>query len=434
MGKLPLALGVGLAWFLASFASFAWAGAISLIGQLDPNDAQDAFLYQFTLSAPTTVSIQTWGYGGTANAPGGTNAQGTVIPAGGFDPYLSVFNGTGPTATFRGSNDDGACPPGTVSAGNCRDSTLSLVALPAGTYTLALSAFVNMSFAENLGTGTLGDGFIGLGSFGGQTNNYAVDISGTNVVVPTLALSYLPNALTFGAQTLNTTSGPLTVTVTNTGSTPVALGALAVAGTNASEFTTGGDCVGSLGVGASCVINVAFRPTATGLRVAQLSLNSNASGSPALIDLEGTGTAGAQATATLTTTDLGFGNQLVGTPSAAQSLVVTNAGGAPLVIGIDVEGGADPGDFAITDGCAGQTIAPGATCTVTVVFTPAVFGARSATLTFNSNASNNPVMVTLHGNGGVASTAVPTLNTWGLVVLALGIGFVGMRPNPKYRR
>ena len=63
--------------------------------------------------------------------------------------------------------------------------------LPAGTYTLAVSAFLNMSLAENLGVGNLGDGFIGLGSFGTRTNAYAVDISGRHVVAPTLQLSYI---------------------------------------------------------------------------------------------------------------------------------------------------------------------------------------------------------------------------------------------------
>ena len=38
------------------------------------------------------------------------------------------------------------------------------VTLTSGLYTIALGAFANMSFAENLGTGTFGNRFIGLGS------------------------------------------------------------------------------------------------------------------------------------------------------------------------------------------------------------------------------------------------------------------------------
>lgn len=418
------ALGISFACYLTLCAGMAWGGAISLAGQLDPNDAQDVFLYPFTLSATTTVTIQSWGYGGTLSAPGGKNAQGNVIPTGGFDTYLSVFSGSGPTATFLISNDDGVCPPGTIAVGLCGDSALTLSALPAGSYTLALSSFENMSFAENLGTGTLGDGFIALGSFGGRSNNFAVDISGGAVAVPALALGYVPNALTFGAQTLNVASGPLTVIVTNTGAGTVALGALTLGGANAAEFTVGGDCTGTLSAAASCVISVTFRPTATGLRAATLSLASNASGSPAVINLHGTGTSSLVASATLSATDLDLGNRAPGQSSRPHMLTITNTGGAPLIIGSDSEGGNNPGEFVITDLCAGQTLAPGATCTLSVVFTPTAFGRRSATVTINSNASNNPVTVTLRGNGALPAP-IPTINAWGILLLSLMLALGG---------
>ena len=126
--------------------------------------------------------MQTWSFGG------GTNAAGQVIAAGGFDAYVSLFAGWGGGASFLVSNDDGLCPPG-AGAPSCADSTLSIV-LPAGRYTLAISQPANFSFAENLGTGTLGDGFIGLaGSWSGGacaatcSSAYAVDI-GSAALVP----------------------------------------------------------------------------------------------------------------------------------------------------------------------------------------------------------------------------------------------------------
>jgi len=46
-------------------ASLAAASAplaqTSLVGALDPNNAQDVLLHVFTLSAPGSVSIQSWG-------------------------------------------------------------------------------------------------------------------------------------------------------------------------------------------------------------------------------------------------------------------------------------------------------------------------------------------------------------------------------------
>jgi len=49
--------------------------------------------------------------------------------------------------------------------------------LAAGTYEIAISAFENMSFAENLGSGTLADGFTGLGGLQpGEDLHFAFDV------------------------------------------------------------------------------------------------------------------------------------------------------------------------------------------------------------------------------------------------------------------
>ena len=130
---------------LLAFITTSLAFAQSFTGSLNPANANDVFLVKFSLSAPATVKVQSWGYGGSSNAPGGTNAAGTVIAAGGLDPYISLFSGSGINATFLASNDDGLCPPGTPVSTFCLDPTLT-VNLPAGSYTLALSAFENFSF------------------------------------------------------------------------------------------------------------------------------------------------------------------------------------------------------------------------------------------------------------------------------------------------
>ena len=174
-----------LAFVALASASWSCLADISLVGALDPTNPQDVYVYSFTLTTPATISIQSWGYGGTAAAPGGTNLKGAVIPPGGFDPYVSVFSGIGPAATFLASNDDGACPPGSPAVGQCYDSALQLN-LPPGSYTVAMTSFLNMSFAENYGSGTLGDGFIALGTFGDFSNAFAFDVAGGGVGAPVL--------------------------------------------------------------------------------------------------------------------------------------------------------------------------------------------------------------------------------------------------------
>ena len=408
--------------FLALSASGALAAALSLTGLLDPNDAQDVFLHPFTLTAPATVTIQSYGHGGSAGAPAGRNAAGTVIAAGGFDPYLSVFSGTGSTATFVAANDDGTCPPGTVSDGACRDPALS-IALPAGNYTLALSAFLNLSIAENYGSGSLGDGFAGLGSFGTRSNAWAVDISAPSLVVPTRWLGVAPGSITFGAQTVATTSGPSTAIVTSLGSAAVDFSSVSLSGANAGDFAVGGTCGGSLAPAATCTLTVTFTPSAPGPRSAQVTLASNAGNNPVVLDVGGTGTTGAVASASLSATSLDFGTRALGSPSPQQSIVVTNTGGASLVIGVNSLGGANAGDFAIAaDGCAGQTLAPALSCTIAVFFTPQTVGPRTASYTINSNASNNPTLVALTG-AGATPQPIPTIGetTRWLITLLLAI-------------
>lgn len=164
-------------------ASPGQAATLSVQGTLvlSAGAANDSYTYVFVVGTPSTVNLQSYGYGG------GLNAAGSSIAAGGFDAYFSVFSGTGSTATFLASSDDGNCPPGASSAGLCRDPSLSL-SLGAGYYTLVVSSFANGSIAENFGSGTLADGFTGLGNYDtSRTSNFAFDISGvaTSPGVPT---------------------------------------------------------------------------------------------------------------------------------------------------------------------------------------------------------------------------------------------------------
>lgn len=168
---------------LFAVSGIASASSLSYSGKLDPNNANDVFLASFSLSSASDLHFQTWGYGGTVNAPGGTNALGSVILAGGFDPYLTLFTGSGPGATFLASNDDGGCGPAAPNP-VCADSRLDFGLLAAGTYTLALTLPNNFSFAENYGSGVLGDGFINLqadyfdpASQSVRSSAFAVDIS-----------------------------------------------------------------------------------------------------------------------------------------------------------------------------------------------------------------------------------------------------------------
>ena len=128
-----------------------------------------AAVYTFQVTTTTQMEAITYSFGG------GTSMTGAVVAPGGFSPYLSLFDANGDflASTFNGT----ACPAGAHSfAGNCDDVLLNGGSLLPGTYQIALTAFENMSLAENLGVGTLADGFTGLGNFDGNTLNYAFDV------------------------------------------------------------------------------------------------------------------------------------------------------------------------------------------------------------------------------------------------------------------
>ena len=142
---------------------------------------EQTFTTTLTVSAPAAVTLQTWGFGG------GTNADGEIIPAGGFDPLLAVFSGTGAGATILtdsmgnaiATSDllsnygsyTGCSPAGEVNIGGdvCGDITMSL-SLAAGTYTVLLSdaGYIPDAVFDN---GALGEGFSDLTSGVFQTCN-----------------------------------------------------------------------------------------------------------------------------------------------------------------------------------------------------------------------------------------------------------------------
>ena len=80
-------------------------------------------------------------------------------------------------------------------------------------------------------------------------------------------------------------------------------------------------------------------------------------------------------------------------------------------------GGTNAADFTQTNTCVGTPVAAGGTCTVSVRFTPAAAGARSATLTVTTNGASNPT-VALTGTGSTAT--VPAAPVIGAVAVGAG--------------
>ena len=195
--------------------------------------------------------------------------------------------------------------------------------------------------------------------------------------------------MSFAPQPLNTTSRLLIVTVTNTGTGTLNFSGFSFTGANANDFSLTNLCGSTLGGGASCTVEVGFKPIVRGARTASLSIADNAAGSPQTVALSGTGDA-----LSLSAYSLNFGNVAVGS-SSTQTVTVTNVSSHSFGVGVINLTGRNQRDYSQTSTC-GASLAAKASCTVTVTFTPAF---KNSTRTASLNIPNG-------GTGTFATQAV----------------------------
>jgi chitodextrinase len=105
------------------------------------------------------------------------------------------------------------------------------------------------------------------------------------------------------------------------------------------------------------------------------------------------------AVAQLSPSSVNFGSVKRPATSTPQRVTLTNAGSAVLTMASIAISGANPGDFAIAAKTCGATLAPAASCTVDVTFTPTARKTRSGTLAIADNAAGSPQSVALTGTG-----------------------------------
>jgi len=237
-----------------------------------------------------------------------------------------------------------------------------------------------------------------------------VSLSGTAVAAPTLTVA--PVSIAFAAQAIGTNSGPVNISVSNTGTTAAAIGTVSLTGTNAGDFTVGDSCAPSLGANSSCQIAVTFSPLASGSPGPRSATLNISGGTPAAVSLSGAAT---QPSVTVSAIPP-FAPQLMGTAGTAESVNVTNTSSGQYAGALTVTSvtktGANAADFLlVSDACTGANTPPGQSCSISVKFQPcqggtsgcsaatcgANGGARSASLTLNDNVPGTPPIISLSG-------------------------------------
>ena len=137
-------------------------------------------------------------------------------------------------------------------------------------------------------------------------------------------------------------------------------------------------------------------------------------------------------TVSLSPPSLTFGNQAAGTTSAGQTFILTNNGSSNLSI-TTIEFASSIGQqFSQSHTCT-HNLAAGASCTISVRFTPTKTGTLSETFEVLDNASGSPqtASVTGVGTAGVATFSPGTFPTGGGSSLNFGGTLVGASSSPQ---
>ena len=306
----------------------------------------------------------------------------TVTNTGNASEILSTpyFTLSGPNSTSFANAGTGTCASG-------------------GTIAASGTCTINLTFTPST-TGALN----GILTVNGTVS--AQDLLTGTGVTPVISMS--PSPAAFGNQSVSTTSSPLTVTVSNTGTSSETLSTpyFTITGTNSSNYANAGTgtCTngGTIAASGSCTINLTFTPSASGSRTATLTLQGTVN---ATDSLTGTGVA---AVVGLAPTSIAFGNQNTGTSSSNSAVTLTNTGNTTLNISSIALSGADSGQFSTNGSTCGSTLAASAACSINVVFAPTTTGAKSANLTFTTDAASSPNNVALTGTG--VSSGTPSLS------------------------
>ncbi|MEY4428098.1 MAG: hypothetical protein RLZZ182_787, partial [Pseudomonadota bacterium] len=292
--------------------------------------------------------------------------------------------------------------------------------------TLAQSATCNVQVTFT--AGTLGNRSATLAINSDASNgNLSLPLSATSKPVPAPVVSLSGSSVAFGSQTVGGLYPARTVTLTNTGDAALSLASLS---SNNTHFTLSHDCGSSLAAAASCTLTLRYVPAAANSgETANITLTSNAAGSPHTVALTGQGVAFAAPALSLSPagpTD--FGTVSVGQVSTTQTFTLSNAGPGGATLGLLHTVGAQASQFGVTAGgtcVAGAPLYQGNSCTVIVQFNPGMPGPLSADLEVTASTNGAPLTaapVVLTGTGSGGPTAILELSQTALRFDATRVG------------
>ncbi len=358
----------------ALLGTVARAPALTIVAPTEGADWGEALVG--TAAPKRTFTVRNTGDAPTGSAPAvaiaGTNAsEFAVLTA---DNGCTAVLAAGASCTVAITLTPSAIGPRTATIAATATGTTAATAVDLAANGVLPNAVQIVSIAGTAGTAT-------VVSFGNKAvgSESAVDVVVRNaanaqrIVTPTFALT---DAVSFRFDT-------------NPG----------VANDCSDEIADGGGLEG----GESCTVRVYFRPQALPpATVAAPNLTSKLTVGGAVTPLEVTLQGNAISALSISPASGAFASTAVNATSAVVSFTVTNSSDANIgptgQLAIS-KAGTDAAAFRIVaDGCTGNTLAPGGTCMVNLVFEPKTTGSKTGTLTVAAP-STNGATAALTGTG-----------------------------------
>ena len=219
-------------------------------------------------------------------------------------------------------------------------------------------------------------------------------LTGTGVSSTPLGngLSFSPTSLAWAKVPVGQTSGSKIITATNTDPGPITISSLSTGNEFSVTATTCPTTPATLAAGASCTISVNFHPLAQGPRSDNLTVLNDGPQGRQQVPLSGVGSMGP---VLFSPTSLLFPDTAPGSVSAAQTATLTNTQATPLTLA----GFRGYGMFQQTNNCP-ATLAPQATCTLSVTFAPLSNGAKSGGILVTFGNSSAVLYASGNATGG----------------------------------
>jgi 6-phosphogluconolactonase (cycloisomerase 2 family) len=267
-------------------------------------------------------------------------------------------------------------------------------AIPAGTGGCGSTLAANASCTEDVFfTPTELGAVDGSVIFEDASSQQYVTLTGKGSGTADSPITLTPATLTFGNQSVGTTSADQGVVIKNTGATSLRL-TIAASGSYLKSNPGSGACSSSLAAGASCTIDVQFSPAVLGAIDGGVSVSYSGTNSPQIVGLTGTGIG----QVTISPTSIAFSPQQVDTTSAFHKVTVTNNSSSAISVNSIVPSA----DFKETDTCGGS-IAVGTSCAISISFAPTRGGLVLGSVIITDSATSSPQVVDLSGSGFLVS-------------------------------